>query len=169
MDDILGKVTFERLQRAVGFGCDESYISSLLDRYLISKMKELKNSGYTDFNELQKVFALFGLSSGMKNCERSVMINRSIPELRWFVYLYDNKNNSFRDKKWVIITENGVRFEYEKCKKSKQRPFKELSPELQKKILDLKKKRSEPAEENTRYFETSPKLQKILEERYGKN
>lgn len=166
MDDILGNVTIERLQRAVDFGCDESYISSLLDRYLISKMKELKNSGYTDFEELKKALALFALRFGEKNCERGVMLNRSIPELRWYVYLYNEKDNTYRDKKWVIVTASGVTVEYERFKKSNQKPFNKLAPDLQKKILDLKKKRSAPAEESTaKYLETSPKILKMLEEK----
>lgn len=173
MDDILGNVTIERLQRAVDFGCDESYISSLLDRYLISKMKELKTLDYTDldeqfifFDELKKALAIFGLRYNEKNCERGVMLNRSIPELRWYVYLYNKTDNTYRDKKWVIVTASGVKVEYEKCKKSNQRPFKDLAPDLQKKILDLKKKRSAPAEEsNARYLETSPKILKMLEEK----
>ena len=140
--DVLGNVTFERLERAVKFGTDDSYTSSLLDRYLVAKMKDLSLLGYIDFSELQKALALFGVRLNRAYGENVATINRAIPELKWFKYIYENGSNTPVGKKWVIVSTGGARIETERYKKSKQRPYKDLPPDLQKKIIECKKKRA---------------------------
>lgn len=168
--DVLGNVTFERLKRAVEFGTDVSYTSSLLDRYLVAKMKDLSLLGYIDFSELQKSLALFGIGFNSVCNEKVATLNRAIPELKWFTYIYDKNSNTPVGKKWVIVSTGGVLVETERYKKSKQRPYKDLPPDLQKKIVDIKKKRSASAKAtDERTFDTSPKLLKMLEERQNKS
>ncbi len=140
--DVLGNVTFERLKRAVEFGTDISYTSSLLDRYLVAKMKDLSLFGYIDLSELQRALALFGVRINSAYGENVATLNRALPELKWFKYIYENASNSPVGKKWTIVSTGGVRIETERYKKSKQKPYKDLPPDLQKKITDIKKKRA---------------------------
>lgn len=140
--DILGVVTFDRLKRAVEYGTDDSYNSLLLDRYLTARMKDLSLLGYIDLEELRKVLALFSIRLGAPNSEHGAILDRSVPELKWFTYMYDDNSTIPRVKKWVIVTTGGVKIVYEKYKKSNQRPYKDLPPDLQKKIIECKKKRA---------------------------
>lgn len=140
--DVLGNVTFERLKRAVDFGTDISYTSSLLDRYLVARMKELQLRGYTDLSELQKALALFGIRLNGTYGENMATLNRALPELKWFTYIYDKNSNTPSGKKWITVSTGGVSVKTERYKKSRQRPYKDLSPDLQKKIIELKKKRA---------------------------
>ena len=115
--DVLGNVTFERLKRAVDFGTDISYTSSLLDRYLVAKMKELQLRGYTDLPELQKALALFGVRLNSAYGENMATLNRALPELKWFTYIYDKNSNTPSGKKWITVSTGGVSVKTERYKK----------------------------------------------------
>ena len=146
--DIFGEVKIEQLERAVRLAPDDkNYNSMLLFRYLQQAMLKLARTGFVDYNEVRKALSLFQIelvSPSQQKTEHQAVIDRKAHTISWRKDF--TKNGQYIGvSEYITIYPGGKKVEKRKYKthtkinRSRQRPFSELSPELQEKIKERRK------------------------------
>lgn len=145
---IFGEVNLHQLERAVRIAPeDENYNSMLFFKYLQQKMQKLAQTGFVDYNEVRQALALFKIelvSPSQQKTEHQAVIDRKTHTISWReAYTIPDKYIGVIET--VTVSPGGKKVEKRKYKthtkinRSKQRPFSELSPELQEKIKERRK------------------------------
>ena len=146
--DIFGKVEIEQLERAIRLAPeDKNYNSMLFFRYLQQAMLKLARTGFVDYNEVRKALSLFQIelvSPSQQKTEHQAVIDRKANSINWRIDL-KKEGHYIGISEYITVTPGGKCSEKRKCKthrvnNSRQRPFSELSPELQEKIKSRNEK-----------------------------
>ena len=141
---ILGDITLHQLERAVRLGSDdEGYSSMLFFRYLQQAMLKLARTNFVDYNEVRQALALFQIelvSPSQQKTEHQAVIDRKAHSISW-----RKEFPNIGEIEYITVSPGGKKVEKRKYKthtkinRSRQRPFSELSPELQEKIKERRK------------------------------
>ena len=144
---IIGEVNLHQLERAVRLAPeDENYNSMLFFRYLQQTMLKLARTNFVDYNEVRQALALFQIelvSPSQQKTEHQAVIDRKAHTISWRKDF--TKNGQYIGvSEFITVSPGGKSVEKKKYKthkinNSKQRPFSELSPELQEKIKERQK------------------------------
>ena len=146
--NIFGDITLHKLERAVRLGSeDEGYSTMLFFRYLQQAMLKLARTNFVDYNEVRQALSLFQIelvSPSQQKTEHQAVIDRKAHTISWRKDF--TKNGQYIGvSEFITVSPGGKKVEKRKYKthtkinRSKQRPFSELSPELQEKIKDRRK------------------------------
>lgn len=146
--DIFGKVEIEQLERAIRLAPDDkNYNSMLFFRYLQQAMLKLARTNFVDYNEVRQALSLFQIelvSPSQQKTEHQAVIDRKAHTISWRKDF--TKNGQYIGvSEYITIYPGGKKVEKRKYKthtkinRSRQRPFSELSPELQEKIKERRK------------------------------
>ena len=141
---IFGDITLHQLERAVSLSPEnESYNSLLFFTYLQQAMLKLARTNFVDYNEVRQALALFQIelvSPSQQKTEHQAVIDRKAHSISW-----RKEFPNIGEIEYITVSPGGKKVEKRKYKthtkinRSRQRPFSELSPELQEKIKERRK------------------------------